>query len=128
VHVVSENARVALAAAALVSGQIDEFAARLFESHRSLRDLYAVSCPELDCIVDAAGEFAAASGDRRIGARMTGGGFGGCAIVLCPAAIAADLSRFIQARFIARFDRAPATFPVRAAAGAGAIEPASLRP
>jgi len=126
-HVVSENARVALAAAALMSGQIAEFAARLFESHRSLRDLYAVSCPELDCVVDAAAEFASASGERRIGARMTGGGFGGCAIVLCPAALASDVSRFIQARFAVRFDREPSAFPVRAAAGASAIEPSSLR-
>jgi galactokinase len=76
-HVVSENERTHLAATALKRGELEELGKLMFESHRSLRDDYQVSCAEVDAIVDAA----VATGGV-YGARMTGGGFGGCAIVL----------------------------------------------
>jgi len=74
-HVVSECARVHEAVDALATNDLSRFGQLLFESHRSLRDDFDVSTPELDAIVEAA----RARGD--LGARMTGGGFGGSAVV-----------------------------------------------
>ena len=78
-HVVSENARVMEAVGALESGDVAVFGRLMAESHRSLRDDYEVSCTELDLMVELAGQ---AKGV--LGARMTGGGFGGCTINLVP--------------------------------------------
>ncbi len=76
-HVITENARVAHAAEALRSGRVGVLGRLMNESHISLRDDFAVSCKELDAIVAGA-----LSVEGVIGARMTGGGFGGCAIAL----------------------------------------------
>ena len=76
-HVVSENARVLDAAEALRAGDVERFGKRMAESHRSLRDLYEVSCTELDVMVEQAGKQ-----EGVYGARMTGGGFGGSTINL----------------------------------------------
>jgi len=76
-HVVTENQRVAAAAAALESRHPEEFGRLMYGSHASLRDDYEVSCKELDLLVDLA------SSRRGVyGARMTGGGFGGCTVNL----------------------------------------------
>ncbi len=75
-HVVSENARVRAFAGALESGDLGRAGRLMLESHASLRDDFGVSVPELDAIVDAlvaAGAY---------GARLTGAGFGGCAVAL----------------------------------------------
>jgi galactokinase len=74
-HVISENARVEQAAAALERGDLDEFGRLMGESHRSLRDDYEVSCHELDLMVSFANSL-----PGTFGARMTGGGFGGCTV------------------------------------------------
>lgn len=79
-HVVTENRRVLDAAKALRSRDADRFGRLMYESHASLRDDYEVSCKELDLLVDLA---AASSGV--FGARMTGGGFGGCTVNLVSA-------------------------------------------
>ncbi|MBN2158931.1 MAG: galactokinase [Spirochaetes bacterium] len=76
-HVISENARVTEAAEALRTGDIARFGRLLGESHRSLQDDYEVTGPELDALVDAATRSPGCAG-----ARMTGAGFGGCAIAL----------------------------------------------
>jgi galactokinase len=76
-HVISENARVVEAAAALRRADLETFGRLMRESHRSLRDDYEVSCKELDLMVEIAGQ-----ADGVLGARMTGGGFGGCTINL----------------------------------------------
>ncbi len=76
-HVISENARTQKAALALASGNVIEMGRLMAESHRSLRDDYQVSCRELDLLVDSA-----ASQPGVLGARMTGGGFGGCTVNL----------------------------------------------
>jgi galactokinase len=75
-HVVTEIDRVAEAATLLAAGQVEAIGPLLEASHRSLRDDYEVSCDELDLAVDIATEAGA------LGARMTGGGFGGSAIAL----------------------------------------------
>ena len=76
-HVISENARVKKAAEVLKQNELKEFGQLMYQSHRSLKDLYEVSGIELDTIV----EFCQCYKDC-IGARMTGAGFGGCAIAL----------------------------------------------
>lgn len=76
-HVVTENQRVLAAAKALQSGEADRFGQLMYRSHASLRDDYEVSCRELDLLVDLA-----ASRPGVYGARMTGGGFGGCTVNL----------------------------------------------
>ncbi len=74
-HAVTEDARVHVAADALKKQDWDAFGRYLAESHASLRDLYEVSCREMDCLVDAA-----LAAPEVYGARMIGGGFGGCTI------------------------------------------------
>ncbi len=76
-HVVSEIARVEHVVAILEAGRPADIGAFLTASHESLRDDFDVSCTELDTTVDAALSAGA------LGARMVGGGFGGCAIALC---------------------------------------------
>jgi galactokinase len=76
-HVVTENQRVLAAAKALQSGEVDRFGGLMYQSHASLRDDYEVSCRELDLLVDLA-----SSRPGVYGARMTGGGFGGCTVNL----------------------------------------------
>jgi galactokinase len=77
-HVVSENARVLEAVEALNNGDFDYFGRLMYASHASLRDDYEVSTPELDTFVETARRHGAR------GARLTGAGFGGCAIALVP--------------------------------------------
>ena len=74
-HVISENARVLRAGEALRSGDMERFGELMYESHASLRDDFQVSCRELDVMVELAKAL-----PGTIGARMTGGGFGGCTI------------------------------------------------
>ena len=76
-HVVSENERVQQAAKALASSDLRAFGKLMEQSHQSLRDDYEVSCFELDTMVELARKV-----DGVYGARMTGGGFGGCTINL----------------------------------------------
>lgn len=79
-HVVGEIQRVLQAADCLRSGNLDQMGRLMRDSHRSLRDLYEVSCNELDAMVEAA-----AGLPGFYGGRMTGGGFGGCTINLVAA-------------------------------------------
>jgi galactokinase len=76
-HVVTENDRVERSAMALRRGDLSEFGKLMYDSHLSLRRDFEVSCPELDLVVDLC-----AGSDGVYGARMTGAGFGGCAICL----------------------------------------------
>ena len=78
-HVVTENGRVLQAADALRRGDLAAFGELMAASHRSLRDDYEVSCPELDAMVECADSCGLAGVH---GTRMTGGGFGGCTISL----------------------------------------------
>jgi galactokinase len=93
-HVVSENERVIAAAAALERGDVQECGGLLYASHASLRDDYQVSCSELDALVDAARPIPGI-----YGARMTGGGFGGCTVNL----VAADAAEAAGATLVARY-------------------------
>jgi len=76
-YVIQEIARMEAACTHLLAGEIADFGARMYETHTGLSKLYEVSCPELDLIVENCIPAAAI-----IGARMMGGGFGGCVITL----------------------------------------------
>ncbi len=100
-HVAGEARRVADAVAAMERADAARFGALLLASHASLRDRLKVSCPELDSLVTAAMESGA------LGARLTGAGFGGCAVVLTTARELEDVRHGIEERFyrgLAGFD------------------------
>ncbi len=89
-HIVTENERVVSAATALERGDVDALRELMAASHRSLRDDYQVSCSELDVMVEIANR------QRGVyGARMTGGGFGGCTINLVDKAHSAEFRRMV---------------------------------
>ncbi len=92
-HVITENARTVEAAAALESGDFARVGELMAASHRSLRDDFEVSCPELDAMVGAARL------DGVIGARMMGEGFGGCTITLVEAGAAGEVMREMAFRY-----------------------------
>ncbi len=115
-HVVGEIARTLAACEALVAGDFARFGELMYASHDSLRDDYEVSCEELDVIVASA---AATEGVH--GARMTGGGFGGCAIILADADQADDVTQAVQEAFEARFGRKCPIFATTAQPGAGPL-------
>ena len=89
-HVVSENARVLEAGEALTRDDLTKFGRLMYESHRSLRDDYEVSCKELDLMVELATKV-----DGVYGGRMTGGGFGGCTVNLVAREQVEDFKRVV---------------------------------
>jgi galactokinase len=113
-HVVGENARVIEAAAAFGARDFAKVGRLMNASHESLRDDYEVSCPELDLMVELARK---APGVH--GARMTGGGFGGCTVSLVDAATAADFAGVVGPAYERATGRTPMIFSCFPAAGAG---------
>ncbi len=89
-HVITENERVNRAVAALRAGRLDLFGALLNASHASLRDDYEVTGPHLDALAEAAQQAPGC-----LGARMTGAGFGGCAVCVVKEADEADFTAFV---------------------------------
>ncbi|WP_208921423.1 galactokinase [Streptomyces capitiformicae] len=114
-HIVTENHRVEKVVALLESGETRAIGPVLNEGHVSLRDDFRISCPELDLVVDTA----LASG--AIGARMTGGGFGGSAIVLVDATDADTVTKAVEEAFAAAAFTAPRVFVAVPSAGARRI-------
>jgi len=114
-HVITENARVGLAAEALDHGDVHRVGALMNESHDSLRRDYEVSCTELDTMVAIARSLAGVHG-----ARMTGGGFGGCVVALVERAAAATVVREIARKFRSATGTTPEVWPTGAGAGVGA--------
>jgi galactokinase len=112
-HVVSENARVLEAAAALAAGDLEQVGRLLSASHASLRDDYAVSTPELDALVAALEDAGA------LGARLTGAGFGGCVVAARRAGEAERVSADACAAYRAATGLEPTPYPCRAVDGAG---------
>ncbi|MEU6013750.1 galactokinase [Streptomyces sp. NPDC047515] len=111
-HVVSDNERVERVIALLDAGDVRGAGPLLDAGHASLRDDLRVSCPELDLVVSAAGEAGA------LGARMTGGGFGGSAIVLVDEAQADTVAKSVLEAFASAGYAAPRIFPAVPSAGA----------
>ncbi|MGF0171474.1 galactokinase [Streptomyces sp. NPDC002285] len=111
-HVVTEDQRVEQVVALLESGDTRAIGPVLTAGHASLRDDFRISCPELDLVVDTA----LAGG--ALGARMTGGGFGGSAIVLAEAADVETVTKSVEEAFAAAGFTAPRVFEAVPAAGA----------
>jgi galactokinase len=116
-HVVTENRRTLMFVAALRRGRIAELGELLADSHRSLRDDYAVSTPALDTLVDSLVDAGA------LGARLTGAGFGGCVVALTSESEAEAIAARACERYRARTGHEPDPFIVRATDGAGEIDP-----
>lgn len=112
-HVVKEIARVESAVNALHRQDIRAFGALMYAGHASLRDLYEVSVPEIDTLVALARELPGV-----IGARLTGGGFGGCTVNLVTEPEAPAVIRGLQAGYLAATGRQAAVYLCRASAGA----------
>jgi galactokinase len=110
-HVVTEIERVRRFAAALAAGRDGELGPLLRQSHASLRDDFRVSSRELDAVVDAA------VGAGAAGARMTGGGFGGSAVVLCRAPVVPAVTTAVARRFADEGWPAPHVLAVPGAGG-----------
>lgn len=112
-HVVHESQRVLDAVAALKRDDVATFGNLMYQSHESLRDLYEVSSKELDAVVDIA------RGQPGVhGARMTGAGFGGCAVALVQDQFADALARRMAAEYPRRTGRTPNIYACVASDGA----------
>ena len=112
-HVVTENQRVSAAAAALARYDLEAFGRLMAESHRSLRDDYDVSSSELDLMVEIA-----VGQEGVYGARMTGGGFGGCTINLVREDGTPHLARTIAETYAQKTGSRPEIYVCTPAAGA----------
>ena len=115
-HVVTENERTLAAADALQGGDPQTVGWLMYESHRSLRDDYEVSCPELDTLVEAASKI-----DGVYGARMTGGGFGGCTVNFIREESFGEFSKEISTRYAERYQNEPEIYAFMAADGASEV-------
>jgi galactokinase len=115
-HVVTENERVKMAASALQSADMAKLGALMADSHRSLRDDYEVSTPELDLMVELAR-------DQKdvYGARMTGGGFGGCTINLVHSDRAEEVQQRLVQLYEAKTGLKPTIIICEGSDGAGAV-------
>ncbi|WP_259066982.1 galactokinase [Mucilaginibacter sp. X4EP1] len=104
-HVIEENDRVKLAAEALKNNDLAGFGRLMYASHKSLRNLYEVSGKELDAVVDYC-----ATDNNVAGARMTGAGFGGCAIALVKQDAFEDFSQKVTAYYMKKIGYAPSVY------------------
>ena len=114
-HIVTEDARVLESVAALKAGDLARFGALMDASHISMRDDFEISVPQLDAVVETAQAAGA------VGARMTGGGFGGCAIALVRSEEAEPLAAEVLRVFAARDWHEPVPFTVVPSDGARAL-------
>lgn len=119
-HVITENERTLDAACALRAGDLARFGTLMDASHASLRDDYEVSCRELDIMVELARAYRTG---RVYGARMTGGGFGGCAIALVERTAVEAFVAFMRAAYRDAAGVEPAMYVGAGTAGAGEVIP-----
>ena len=113
-HVVRENSRVLEATQALREGNLSHLGTLMFASHKSLQEEYEVSCPELDFLVQQAKEYPGV-----LGARMMGGGFGGCTINLMKEAIMSTFIEETKTTYQEKFGIELQSYQVKTADGAG---------
>jgi galactokinase len=117
-HVITENVRVEEAAAAFDKKDLDRVGRLMAESHASLRDDYEVSCPELDTMVEIA-----AAQPGVYGARMTGGGFGGCTVNLVREESVDEFRAAVSRLYHEATGIEPVLYVTNAAGGAGEVTP-----
>jgi galactokinase len=116
-HVISENKRVRDVADLFAQGRTEGLRELISESHRSMRDDYEISCRELDVMVEIAEQ------QRGVyGARMTGGGFGGCTINLVDAEYTAEFQRRVSAEYESKIGLHPDIYICEASQGAELVE------
>jgi galactokinase len=115
-HVVEENARVMETVQSFAGNDLPRVGILMHDSHRSLRDLYEVSCRELDVMVESAQGL-----PGYFGGRMTGGGFGGCTVNLVESDQAEAFARQIAERYLQQTGISPAVYICSPANGADAV-------
>ncbi|WP_039916762.1 galactokinase [Cellvibrio mixtus] len=113
-HVLTENARTLIAADALAKGDLSTLVKVMGESHISMRDDFNITTPTIDRLV----EIIAAAGEGQAGARMTGGGFGGCVVAVAPAAVIPRLMAAVSHTYEQETGCVPTLIPAKASAGA----------
>ena len=116
-HVVPENERPVLMADALQTGELTRAGQLMNDSHASLRDLYEVSCEELDRMTEIARDQPSC-----FGARMTGAGFGGCAVALVEADSTGAFCETVLSSYKKSHDLPAALYPCRPMAGARVLD------
>ena len=116
-HVIEENDRVKLAAEALAASDLAAFGKLMYASHDSLKDLYEVSGKELDAIVEYS-----KTNPHVAGARMTGAGFGGCAIALVKESAFDDFSKAVTAYYTDKIGYAPSVYSSLIGDGVGLLK------
>ncbi len=120
-HVVTENLRVIAVAKALQTNDLEQVGELLVDGHRSLRDDYEVSIPELDTLVEAAVEV-----EGCYGARLTGAGFGGCIIAIADEDAVPELKSHLGDAYDENFDRRPTVYVTHSADGVAKMEEGDL--
>lgn len=120
-YVVEEILRVQQASADLERGDLVAFGRKMYETHAGLSRLYEVSCPELDFLVGEARNL-----DGVTGARMMGGGFGGCTINLVRSGRTPDFIREITVRYKKSFDLQADVYKVQVVEGTGKVSDKEL--
>ncbi|MEX0774329.1 MAG: galactokinase [Phycisphaeraceae bacterium] len=119
-HVVSEIARTLQAADDMAGGKWESVGQLMYQSHQSLRDDFEVSTPELDTMVDLARDLGITGGVW--GARMTGGGFGGCTVTLVKTDQAQAVSDHLARQYQQKTGIEPTLFVTRPAGGARVVK------
>ncbi|OKL42045.1 galactokinase [Pontibacter flavimaris] len=120
-YVVHENIRVEEACQALEQGDMKTFGEKMYASHRGLQHDYGVSCPELDFLVDQAREM-----DSVLGARMMGGGFGGCTINLVKLEALDAFIQSMEEAYKLQFGIALKTYVAEIVDGSSLVEPSQI--
>lgn len=120
-HVVSENERTLSAVRALQAGDVEEFGRLMAASHQSLRDDYEVSCRELDILVESAQSVPGVAG-----ARMTGGGFGGCTVNLVHKDATERFRETVTREYLGKTGQEPLILPVESSDCATEISSSEL--
>ena len=118
-HVVTENQRTQDAAEALAAGDLQRLGRLMAASHASMRDDFQITLPAIDRLVEIAQQAVGEQG----GARMTGGGFGGCVVALLPRERTAHVQSRIEAEYRAPNGEPADVWICRACEGAGEIAP-----
>lgn len=117
-HVITENARTEQAADALEAGNLPLMGKLMAESHASMRDDFAITVPAIDTLVEILQHHIGGNG----GARMTGGGFGGCVVALLRPSEVERVKAAVEAEYPAKTGLKPTCYVCKARAGAGLVE------
>jgi len=112
-HVITENQRVLDTVQALKAGDFAGLSRFMSESHESMKSLFEITVPEIDSLVDLS---AAVIGDSG-GVRMTGGGFGGCVVMMIPHPLVAEVCQVINSKYEGLTGLKPTIYAVKASAG-----------